>query len=65
MAIGKLYLSSISRGIVTPSELRWVACNQLNFSKCEQAIALKLGKLVDSGQIQIGLSYNQISKPFD
>ena len=54
MGIGKLFLASISSGIVTQEELRWVAMNQLNFSKCEQATAVKLGRLVDSGQIQLG-----------
>ena len=54
MGIGKLFLASISSGIVTQEELKWVAINQLNFSKCEQATALKLGYLLDSGQIQLG-----------
>jgi len=54
MGIGKLFLASISSGIVTQEELKWVAINQLNFSRCEQAAALRLGQLVDSGQIQLG-----------
>ncbi len=54
MAIGKLFLSSISSGIVTLEELRWVAVNQLSFSKCEQEAALRLGELIDSGQIRLG-----------
>ena len=54
MGIGKLFLASISSGVVTQEELQWVAINQLNFSRCEQATALRLGELVDSGQIQLG-----------
>jgi len=54
MGIGKLFLTSISTGIITQDELGWVARNQLDFSKCEQATALKLGELVDSGQLQLG-----------
>ncbi len=54
MGIGALFLTSISTGIITQDELGWVIRNQLNFSKCEQATALKLGHLVDSGQLQIG-----------
>jgi len=54
MGIGKFFLASVSSGIVTQEELKWVAINQLNFSKCEQATALKLGYLLDSGQIQLG-----------
>ena len=55
MGIGKLFLSSISTGIITQEEMGWVARNQLNFSRCEQATALRLGQLVDSGQLQLGL----------
>ena len=54
MGIGSLFLTSISTGIITQDELGWVARNQLDFSKCEQATALKLGELVDSGQLQLG-----------
>ena len=54
MGIGKLFLTSISTGIITQDELGWVARNQLDFSECEQATALKLGELVDSGQLQLG-----------
>ena len=54
MGIGTLFLASISTGIITQDELRWVARNQLEFSRCEQATALKLGKLIDSGQLQLG-----------
>ena len=54
MGIGELFLTSLSTGIITQDELAWVAINQLNFSKCEHATALKLGELVDSGQLQLG-----------
>ena len=53
MGIGKLFLRSISTGIITQDELGWVATNQLNFSRIEKATALKLGQLVDSGQLQL------------
>ncbi len=54
MGIGALFLTSISSGIITQDELLWVTSNQLNFSKCEQATAFKLGQLIDSGQLQLG-----------
>tara|TARA_B100000029_G_C16821536_1_gene684347 strand:+ start:350 stop:523 length:174 start_codon:yes stop_codon:yes gene_type:complete len=54
MGIGELFLSSLSTGIITQEELGWVTRNQLNFSRCEQATALKLGQLIDSGQLQLG-----------
>ena len=54
MAIGALFLTSISTGIITQDELGWVTRNQLNFSRCEQETALKLGQLLDSGQLKLG-----------
>ena len=54
MAIGALFLTSISTGIITQEELGWVTRNQLDFSRCELATALKLGQLIDSGQLQLG-----------
>jgi len=54
MGIGALFLTSISTGIITQDELGWIARNQLKFSKCEQTTALKIGQLMDSGQLQLG-----------
>ncbi|WP_320676212.1 hypothetical protein [Prochlorococcus sp. MIT 1300] len=54
MGLGKLFLTSISTGIITQDELVWVTRNQLNFSRCEQAKAIKLGQLIDSGELQLG-----------
>ncbi len=54
MGIGKLFLTSISSGIITLDELQWITSNQLTFSRCEKAAAIKLGNLLDSGQLQLG-----------
>ncbi len=54
MSIGTLFLASLSTGIITQEEMGWVTRNQSDFSRCEQATALKLGKLIDSGQLQLG-----------
>ncbi len=54
MGIGALFLRSIYTGIITQDELGWVARNQLNFSRIEQATALRLGQLIDSGRLQLG-----------
>jgi len=56
MNIGKLFLISVSTGIIALSELEWVARNQIRFSRCELAAALKLGSLVDSGMLRLGCS---------
>ena len=54
MNLGSLYLKINSTGIITPSELDWVTKQQFNFSRVEEALAIKLGRLLDSGDINIG-----------
>ena len=54
MNLGSLYLKINSTGIITLSELDWVTKQQFNFSRVEEALAIKLGRLLDSGDINIG-----------
>ena len=54
MNLGSLYLKINSTGIITLSELDWVTKEQFNFSRVEEALAIKLGRLLDSGDINIG-----------
>ena len=54
MNLGLLFLESISTGVITSDEMNWVTSNQSHFSRVEEATALKLGRLLDSGFIQIG-----------
>ncbi len=54
MNLGKLFLESIATGVITPAEMDWVAINQRDFSRIEAATALRLGRLVDRGKIQLG-----------
>ena len=54
MNLGLLFLESISTGVITSEEMNWVTSNQPNFSRVEEATALKLGRLLDRGLIQIG-----------
>ena len=54
MNLGSLYLKINSTGIITLSELDWVTKQQFNFSRVEEALAIKLGRLIDSGDINIG-----------
>ena len=53
MKFGKIFLSSFSTGFITAEEMDWVTLNQKNFSRTEAAAALRLGRLLDQGQIQI------------
>ena len=54
MNLGLLFLESISTGVITSDEMNWVTSNQPHFSRVEEATALKLGRLLDRGFIQIG-----------
>jgi hypothetical protein len=54
MSIGEVFLESLSTGVITSEEIAWVTRKQAQFSREEEAVALKLGRLLDTGQIQIG-----------
>ena len=54
MNLGSLYFKINSTGIIPLSELDWVTKQQFNFSRVEEALAIKLGRLLDSGDINIG-----------
>lgn len=54
MSIGEVFLESLSTGVITSEEIAWVTRKQAQFSREEEAVALKLGRLLDNGQIQIG-----------
>ena len=59
MNLGNLFLESISTGVITSDEMNWVTTNQPHFSRVEEATALKLGRLLDRGLIQIGCRLGQ------
>ena len=54
MKIGSLFLKANLTGIITFSELDWITEQQANFSRLEKSIALKLGRMIDLGTINIG-----------
>ena len=58
MEIGTLFLKSNSSGIITFSELDWITTHQSNFTRLEESIAIKLGRLIDAGSINIGCHLN-------
>ena len=58
MEIGALFLQSNLTGIITFSELDWITTHQANFTRLEESIALKLGRMLDSGSINIGCRLN-------
>ena len=54
MNLGLLFLESVSTGVITSEELDWVTQNQPDFSRTEEATAVRLGRLLDAGSIQLG-----------
>ena len=58
MNIGILFLKSNFTGIITFSELNWITTHQSNFTRLEESIAIKLGRMLDSGSINIGCRLN-------
>ena len=54
MNIGYLFLKISLTGIITFSELDWITNQQLKFNRLEESIALKLGRMIDSGIINVG-----------
>ena len=54
MTLGELFLEAISTGVITESEVDWLTAHQRSFSRIEEATALRLGRLIDEGSIQLG-----------
>ena len=58
MKIGALFLKSNSTGIITFSELDWITTHQFKFTRLEESIAIKLGRMLDAGSINMGCRMN-------
>ncbi|MFM7641893.1 MAG: hypothetical protein ACKO45_10140 [Cyanobium sp.] len=54
MNLGEVYLESLSTGIITQQEIDRITTQQGGFGRDEEAMALKLGRLLDEGTLQIG-----------
>lgn len=54
MTLGEVLLTSLTSGVITQDEMDWVAVHQDNFSRAEVASALRLGRLIDSGTVNLG-----------
>ena len=53
MNLGILFLKVNTTGVITLSELDWVANHQSQFSRLDMAIVLKIGRLMDEGLIEL------------
>lgn len=54
MVLGEIYLESLSTGIITQPEIDWITTHQPQFSREEEAMAIRIGRLLDAGTLQIG-----------
>ena len=54
MTAGELFIESLYSGVITQAEIDWLLGQQGRFSRAEQAAMLRLGRLLDQGQIQLG-----------
>ncbi|MEY4297244.1 MAG: hypothetical protein RLZZ423_423 [Cyanobacteriota bacterium] len=60
MSVGELFLESVSTGVITAEEIDWITAQQARFNRLEEALVLKLGRLLDQGSIQIGCRLLQV-----
>ena len=54
MTIGEVFLESLNSGVITQGELDWVVSHQDDFGRAEVATALRLGRLMDEGAVNLG-----------
>jgi len=54
MNIGILFLKINLTGIITLNELDWVTKHQSDFTRLEESIVLRLGRMIDEGSINLG-----------
>lgn len=54
MLVGEVFLETMATGIITQEEIDWLTTHQSQFNREEEAKALKIGRLLDEGSIQIG-----------
>jgi len=53
MNLGLLFLKVNTLGVITLSELDWITNNQSSFSRLDMAFVIKIGRLMDSGVLEI------------
>ncbi len=53
MNLGLLFLKVNTIGVITLAELDWITNNQSEFSRLDMALVIKIGRLMDSGDVEI------------
>ena len=53
MNLGLLFLKVNTIGVITLPELDWITNNQSEFSRLDMVLVIKIGRLMDSGDVEI------------
>ena len=53
MNLGLLFLKVNTLGVITLSELDWITNHQSEFSRLYMSLVIKIGRLMDSGIVEI------------
>ena len=53
MNLGLLFLKVNTIGVITLAELDWITNHQSEFSRLDMSLVIKIGRLMDSGDVEI------------
>ena len=53
MNLGLLFLKINTVGVITSLEMDWLVKNQYSFSRLDMSLAIRIGRLLDSGMIEL------------
>ena len=53
MNLGLLFLKVNTLGVITLSELDWITNHQSEFSRLDMSLVVRIGRLMDSGIVEI------------
>ena len=63
LQLEEVFLEAMSTGIITQEDIDWLTQPQTHFNRDEEATALRLGRLLDEGVIQIGYRWIGFPRP--
>ena len=53
MNLGLLFIKVNTIGVITLAELDWITNHQSEFSRLDMSLVIKIGRLMDSGIVEI------------
>jgi len=58
MNLGLIFLKVTTLKIITLHELNWIGDHHSEFSRLDMALAIRIGRLMDSGDIEIDYRFS-------